>query len=82
MGFQRLPTRDTVTTYREYNRILQNIVDAEMIKESGGDADLEKCKQELKMPKIEKERIREEKLKIASLPKDPNDDKNSILEIH
>ena len=35
-------TRDTVTAYREYKQVLQNIVDAEeMIKESGGDADLE-----------------------------------------
>ena len=32
-------TRDTVTAYREYKQVLQNIVDAEeMIKESGGDA--------------------------------------------
>ena len=31
-------TRDTVTAYREYKQVLQNIVDAEeMIKESGGD---------------------------------------------
>lgn len=36
-------TRDTVTAYREYKQVLQNIVDAEeMIKESGGDADLDK----------------------------------------
>lgn len=35
-------TRDTVTAYREYKTVLQNIVDAEeMIKESSGDADLE-----------------------------------------
>ena len=36
-------TRDTVTAYREYKQVLQNIVDAEeMIKESGGDADWKK----------------------------------------
>ena len=35
-------TRDTVTAYREYKQVLQNIVDAEeMIKEAGGDAILE-----------------------------------------
>ena len=75
-------TRDTVTTYREYKQVLQNIVDAEeMIKESGGDADLEEmAKQELKDAKAEKEEY-EEKLKILLLPKDPNDDKNIILEI-
>lgn len=75
-------TRDTVTAYREYKQVLQNIVDAEeMIKESGGDADLEEmAKQELKDAKAEKEEY-EEKLKILLLPKDPNDDKNIILEI-
>ena len=75
-------TRDTVTAYREYKQVLQNIVDAEeMIKESGGDADLEEmAKQELKDAKAEKEAY-EEKLKILLLPKDPNDDKNIILEI-
>ena len=49
-------TRDTVTAYREYKQVLQNIVDAEeMIKESGGDADLEEmAKQELFFyPKIQ-----------------------------
>ena len=75
-------TRDTVTAYREYKQVLQNIVDAEeMIKESGGDVDLEEmAKQELKDAKAEKEEY-EEKLKILLLPKDPNDDKNIILEI-
>ena len=75
-------TRDTVTAYREYKQVLQNIVDAEeMIKEAGGDADLEEmAKQELKDAKAEKEEY-EEKLKILLLPKDPNDDKNIILEI-
>lgn len=75
-------TRDTVTAYREYKQVLQNIVDAEeMIKEAGDDADLEEmAKQELKDAKAEKEEY-EEKLKILLLPKDPNDDKNIILEI-
>ena len=75
-------TRDTVTAYREYKQVLQNIVDAEeMIKESGGDADLEEmAKQELKDAKAEKEEY-EEKLKILLLPKDPNDEKDVIVEI-
>ncbi|MHC3669936.1 peptide chain release factor 1 [Streptococcus suis] len=75
-------TRDTVTAYREYKTVLQNIIDAEeMIKESSGDADLEEmAKEELKQAKADKEAY-EEKLKILLLPKDPNDDKNIILEI-
>ena len=53
----------------------------EMIKEASGDADLEEmAKEELKKSKAAKEEY-EERLKILLLPKDPNDDKNIILEI-
>lgn len=74
--------RETVTTYRKYKEILQTIKDSEeLIKESGGDSELEEmAKEELKLSKIAKEEY-EEKLKILLLPKDPNDDKNIILEI-
>ena len=62
-------TRETVTVYREYKQVIQSISDAEeMIKEASGDPDLE-------------EMAKEERLKILLLPKDPNDDKNIILEI-
>ena len=75
-------TRETVTVYREYKQVIQNITDAEeMIKEAGGDPDLEEmAKEELKESKAAKEEY-EERLKILLLPKDPNDDKNIILEI-
>ena len=67
-------TRETVAVYREYKKVLQNIEDAEeMIKDAGGDPELEESK-------AVKEDY-EEKLKILLLPKDPNDDKNIILEI-
>ncbi|MCU9533221.1 peptide chain release factor 1 [Streptococcus sp. CSL10205-OR2] len=74
--------RDTVATYKEYKDVLQAITDAEeMIKDSGGDADIEEmAKEELKESKAQKEEL-EERLKILLLPKDPNDDKNIILEI-
>lgn len=75
-------TRDTVTTYREYKQVIQAIADAEeMIKDASGDSELEEmAKEELKESKAAKEDY-EEKLKILLLPKDPNDDKNIILEI-
>lgn len=59
-SFQRSFNRDTVIAYREYKQVLQNIVDAEeMIKESGGDADLEEmAKQELKDAKAEKKNMK------------------------
>ncbi|MBJ8349436.1 peptide chain release factor 1 [Streptococcus zalophi] len=74
--------RDTVATYKEYKDVLQAITDAEeMIKDSEGDADIEEmAKEELKESKAQKEDL-EERLKILLLPKDPNDDKNIILEI-
>ena len=74
-------TRETVAVYREYKKVLQNIEDAEeMIKDAGGDPELEEmAKEELKESKAVKEDY-EEKLKILLLPKDPNDDK-IILEI-
>ncbi|EHJ51806.1 peptide chain release factor 1 [Streptococcus macacae] len=74
--------RETVTAYREYKKILQTISDAEeMLKESSDDPELEEmAKEELKTSKGAKEAY-EEKLKILLLPKDPNDDKNIILEI-
>ncbi|OAF79124.1 peptide chain release factor 1 [Streptococcus pyogenes] len=75
-------TRETVTAYREYKQVIQTISDAEeMIKDASGDPELEEmAKEELKESKAAKEEY-EEKLKILLLPKDPNDDKNIILEI-
>ena len=71
-------TRETVAVYREYKKVLQNIEDAEeMLKDAGGDPELEEmAKEELKESKAAKEDY-EEKLKILLLPKDPNDDKTS-----
>ena len=75
-------TRETVDVYRTYKRVLQAITDSEeMIRDAAGDAELETmAKEELKQSKMEKEEL-EDQLKILLLPKDPNDDKNIILEI-
>ena len=58
-------TRETVAVYREYKKVLQNIEDAEeMLKDAGGDPELEEmAKEELKESKAAKEDY-EEKLKI------------------
>ncbi len=69
---------DIVNKYREYKQVKQSIEDA---KEMLNDPELSELAQmELnegkeKLPKIEDE------LKILLLPKDPNDDKNVIIEI-
>lgn len=67
-----------VDTYRDYQRAMQDHDDAlEML----GDAELrDLAQEELQNAKAEMERLSEE-LKLLLLPRDPNDDKNVILEI-
>ena len=71
---------DTVEKYRELKQARQGLADARaMLSES--DADLRAMAQEevaALEPRIEK---MEEELKVLLLPKDPNDEKNIILEI-
>jgi peptide chain release factor 1 len=69
-----------VDTFREYQRIKQGIADAQgMLAESDPEiramAQDELTQLEERLPKIE------EDLKLKLLPKDPNDEKNVILEI-
>ena len=69
---------DTVTCYRKYKKVLENIQDT---KEITKDPELgEMAKEELK--DLEKEQTELEKqLEIMLIPKDPNDGKNVIIEI-
>ena len=69
-----------VETFREYQRTKQGIADAQtMLAETDPDiramAQEELTQLEERLPKIE------EDLKLKLLPKDPNDEKNVILEI-
>lgn len=74
-------TRETVTVYRRYKEVVQGIADAEeLLSENLEDDMAEMAKEELHELKDEKEEL-EEKMKILLLPKDPNDDKNIIMEI-
>ena len=69
---------ETVNAYEHYKNILKNIADdKEMLK----DPDMgELAKEELNSLEEEKLKL-EEKLEILLIPKDPNDDKNIIMEI-
>ena len=74
-------TRDTVETYRRYKKVVEGISDAEELLGENLDAEMaEMAKEELSDLKKEKE-VLEEEIKILLLPKDPNDDKNIIMEI-
>ncbi|MDT2755861.1 peptide chain release factor 1 [Enterococcus asini] len=74
-------TRETVAVYRRYKKTVQSIADAEEMLSENLDPEMtELAKEELADAKKEKEEL-EEQIKILLLPKDPNDDKNIIMEI-
>ena len=70
-----------VETYKEYKGKKQDVEDSLAILEEENDEEMrEMAKEELNDAKISIEDL-EQKLKILLLPKDPNDDKNVIVEI-
>ena len=70
-----------VEAYKEYKKSKQDIADSLEMLEAENDDDMrEMLKEELNDAKKRVEEL-EEKLKILLLPKDPNDDKNVIVEI-
>lgn len=71
-----------VEKYREYKKEENNLNEAkEILSESGSDKDLkEMAEVEIESAKEKIEKISEE-LKILLLPKDPNDERNVIIEI-
>ena len=74
-------TRETVAVYRRYKDVVSGIEETEELLGENLDADMaEMAKEELSELKKEKIDL-EEQIKILLLPKDPNDDKNIIMEI-
>lgn len=73
---------DIVTTFRDYKDALRQITDnKELLSDAAGDEDMEELiKSELTVLE-EKKLDLEQSLKVMLLPKDPNDDKNVIMEI-
>ncbi|MBR3394197.1 MAG: peptide chain release factor 1 [Firmicutes bacterium] len=71
-----------VKKYQEYKKVQEELASTEeMLNELGSDDEMrEMAKEELAELKEKTEKLTEE-LKIALLPKDPNDDKNVILEV-
>lgn len=70
-----------VETYTEYKKEKQNVEDSLQILEEENDEEMrELAKEELSASRQHIEEL-EQKLKILLLPKDPNDDKNIIVEI-
>jgi peptide chain release factor 1 len=73
--------QETVMAYREYKEVKEQLTDAKAMLEEKLDAEMrEMVKEEISElePRIE---ALESRIKILLVPKDPNDDKNVIMEI-
>ena len=78
---ERLNLEEIITAYEKYSAILKNIDGNQEIINSSKESDLvELAEIELGDLKTEKDQM-EEEIKTLLLPKDPNDDKNVIMEI-
>lgn len=70
-----------VEAYKEYKKCRQDIEDSLSMLEEENDEDMrDMLKEELNVSKKRVEEL-EQELKVLLLPKDPNDDKNVIVEI-
>lgn len=73
--------RDIVDTYHEYKKVIKEIDDSKQMLKEKLDADFkELVETELEELKQKQEKMVQQ-LKVMLLPKDPNDDKNVIMEI-
>lgn len=73
--------QETVMAYREYKEVKEQLTDAKVMLEDKLDAEMrEMVKEEISElePRIEE---LEARIKLLLIPKDPNDDKNVIMEI-
>ena len=78
---ERSDLEEIVKVYYSYAEVIKNIDGNKEIIETGGDKELvELAEAELEQLKETKDKI-EEEIKVLLLPKDPNDDKNAIMEI-
>ncbi|MBO8126081.1 MAG: peptide chain release factor 1 [Firmicutes bacterium] len=72
---------EIVEEYKEYKQVIQRIKEAEEILKTESDPEFRAMAQEEKV-QLEKElEPREKRLKLLLVPKDPNDEKNVIMEI-
>ncbi|ARW40897.1 peptide chain release factor 1 [Bacillus amyloliquefaciens] len=73
--------QETVEVYRQYRDASEQLTDAKAMLEDKLDADMrEMVKEEISELQRETETL-SERLKVLLIPKDPNDDKNVIMEI-
>jgi len=81
LGKERSELEEIVEVYKQYSTVLQNIKGNKEIISSGGDEELAQLAEvELSELNEEKEKL-EEEIRIILLPKDPNDNKDVIVEV-
>lgn len=72
---------EVVTAYQKYKELTQELKDAELMLEDKTDAEMTEMV-EMEMEDLaEQMKVIEEEIKVLLIPKDPNDDKNVIMEI-
>ena len=81
LGKEHSALEAAVTTYREYQRILQAQEEARAIVEEGGDPELTTLAQEELRTLEERQAALVEEVRLALLPEDPKDERDIIVEI-
>ncbi len=78
---ERSSIQEAVTKYRDYKNTIKSLEDTKSMLESGLDEEMASlAREEIKSLQEKLERLREE-LRFALIPKDPNDEKDIIMEI-
>lgn len=78
---ERSNLEEVVEAYNEYEEVLNNIEGNNEIIESGDDDELKEMAEAELEELEEKKEVLEDKIKVLLLPRDPDDDKNCIMEI-
>jgi peptide chain release factor 1 len=78
---ERAAIEEVVTTYRIYTKLLEDLAGAKEMLSSESDAEMKKMAKEEVDTLAAEVAETERKLTLLTLPKDPNDDKNVIVEI-
>ncbi len=72
---------DLVTTYREYRGVIEELAEAREILKDSDDQELKEMASLELDDLTDQESVLEARLKILVLPRDPNDKKNTVIEI-
>lgn len=78
---ERGSMEELVEAYREYKKLLKNRDDAKLMLEEESDAELRAMAKEELTGLEESIAAAEKQLQVLTLPKDPNDDKNVLVEV-